>query len=77
MLISLAALAACADDDAQNPPPAPPSSTMTFGGTDATLSVDVADETDERQRGLMGIRTSRWIKGWPSCGPSPSTARSG
>jgi uncharacterized protein len=56
VLVSLAALAACAGDDAQDAPPAPPPSTMTFGGTDATLSVDVADETDERQRGLMGIQ---------------------
>ena len=55
VLMSLTAMAACAGDDAQNAPPASPSSTMTFGGTDATLSVEVADETDEQERGLMGV----------------------
>ena len=71
MLISLTALAACDEGAGQNPPPAPPSSTMTFGGTDATLSVDVADETGERQHGLMGIRHLPADQGMAFVWPEP------
>jgi uncharacterized membrane protein (UPF0127 family) len=71
VLISLTALAACADDAEQTSPPDPPSSTMTFGGTDATLAVEVADETDEQQRGLMGIHQLPADQGMAFVWPEP------
>jgi uncharacterized membrane protein (UPF0127 family) len=70
VLVSLTALAACADDAVRNPPPRP-SSTMTFGGTDATLSVEVADETDEQRRGLMGIEHLPADQGMAFVWPEP------
>jgi uncharacterized membrane protein (UPF0127 family) len=70
VLVSLTALAACAGD-AQNAPPAAPSSTMTFGGTDATLAVDVADETDEQRRGLSGIQHLPADQGMAFVWPEP------
>jgi uncharacterized membrane protein (UPF0127 family) len=69
VLATLILLAACADDDAQDTPPT--SSTMTFGGTGATLSVDLADETEERQRGLMGIRHLPADQGMAFVWPEP------
>ena len=72
VLISLTSLAGCAGDAGQDPPPAPPSSTMTFGGTDATLSVDVADETDEQRRGLMGIQDLPADQGMAFVWPEPT-----
>ncbi len=53
MPLALAALVACSGTDA--PPPDRPPSIVAFDGTDALLYVDVADEPDERSRGLMGV----------------------
>jgi len=68
-LISLTVLTACTDDADQNPPA--PSSTMTFGGTDATLAVEVADETDEQQRGLSDIQHLPADQGMAFVWPEP------
>jgi uncharacterized protein len=50
--VSVALLAGC--DSSSRSAPVPPS-TVTFGGTEATLHVEVADEADEQRRGLMGV----------------------
>jgi len=47
-------LVACGRDMPGRSEPVPPS-TVTFGGTEATLHVEIADETDEQRRGLMGV----------------------
>jgi uncharacterized protein len=73
-LVSLTLLGACIDD-----PPVPsdthPESTVTFGGTDAVLAVDIADDPHERREGLMGIEELPTDQGmafvWP--GPVDST----
>ena len=69
-LAMLIPLAACASDGKQDTPPRP-SSTVTFGGTDATLAVDVADDTDEQQRGLMGIEHLPADQGMAFVWPEP------
>jgi uncharacterized membrane protein (UPF0127 family) len=59
LAVVLAALPAC-DRGSPDTTPTPTGSDealMGFGGTDATLTVEVADDDDERARGLMG-RTS-------------------
>ncbi|HUF59787.1 MAG TPA: DUF192 domain-containing protein [Actinomycetota bacterium] len=50
--LAVAALVACSETDSH---PDRPRSTVAFDGTDALLYVDVADEPDERSRGLMGV----------------------
>jgi uncharacterized membrane protein (UPF0127 family) len=73
-LVSLTLLGACTDD-----PPVPtdthPKSTVTFGGTDAVLTVEIADDPHERREGLMGIKELPTDQGmafvWP--GPVDST----
>jgi uncharacterized membrane protein (UPF0127 family) len=52
-LFALTALAACAGDTikASDRPP----STVAFEGTDAVLYVEIADDAEEQQRGLMGV----------------------
>ena len=50
--LALAALVACSGTETQ---PDRPPSTVAFDGTDALLHVDIADEPDERSRGLMGV----------------------
>jgi uncharacterized membrane protein (UPF0127 family) len=47
------ALAACGADTVE--PWGRPPSSVTFDGTDAKLSVEIADDPEERRRGLMGI----------------------
>ena len=73
-LVSLILVGACTDD-APEPSDALPGSTMTFGGTDATLAVDLADDPQERRKGLMGIEELPADHGmafvWP--GPVDST----
>lgn len=53
-LASLAVLTGCAEDSVGSPPDGP-SSTVAFDGPDALLSVDIADETEEQRRGLVGV----------------------
>jgi uncharacterized membrane protein (UPF0127 family) len=52
LAVALAGLVGCSATD--NDPDRPPS-TVAFEGSDTLLYVDVADETDERRRGLMGV----------------------
>ena len=72
--VSLTLLGACADDPPE-PSDARQGSTVTFGGTDATLAVDLADDPQERQKGLMGVEELPADQGmafvWP--GPVDST----
>ncbi|HEX6581917.1 MAG TPA: DUF192 domain-containing protein [Actinomycetota bacterium] len=72
--VSLTLLAACADDPAV-PSDVHPVSTVTFGGTDSVLTVDIADDPLERREGLMGIEELPTDQGmafvWP--GPVDST----
>jgi uncharacterized membrane protein (UPF0127 family) len=49
------ALTGCAGDTIADSPNRPPS-TVAFEGTDALLHVEIADETGEQRRGLMGVR---------------------
>jgi uncharacterized membrane protein (UPF0127 family) len=53
-LASLALPAGCAGGTVADSPERPPSS-VAFEGTDALLYVDVADESGEQRRGLMGV----------------------
>lgn len=53
-LASLALLTSCAQDSVGSPPDRP-TSTVAFDGPDALLYVDIADETGEQRRGLMGV----------------------
>ena len=73
-IVTLTFLGACTDDTLE-PSDATPESTMTFGGTDATLAVDLADDPQERRKGLMGIEELPADQGmafvWP--GPVDST----
>lgn len=68
-LVSLTLLGACADETPR------PELTVTFGRTDATLAVDLADDPQERRKGLMGIEELPADQGmafvWP--GPVDST----
>ena len=50
----LALLTSCAEDS-EGSPPDRPTSTVAFYGPDALLYVDIADETGEQRRGLMGV----------------------
>ena len=52
-IFALTFLAACAGDTIEAPDRPP--STVTFEGTDAVLHVEIADEAEEQQRGLMGV----------------------
>ena len=52
--LALAGLVACSGPDSH---PDRPPSTVAFDGTDALLHVDIADEPEERRRGLMGIES--------------------
>jgi uncharacterized membrane protein (UPF0127 family) len=52
--VSLAFLTGCAGSTVADPSNRPPS-TVAFEGTDELLSVDIADETGEQRRGLMGV----------------------
>jgi uncharacterized membrane protein (UPF0127 family) len=54
LAVVLAGLVACSGTDTD---PDRPPSTVTFDGTDALLYVDVADEPEERSRGLMGVES--------------------
>ena len=73
-LITLTLLGACTDDTS-GPSESGPASTMTFGGTDATLAVDLARDPQERRKGLMGVEELPADQGmafvWP--GPVDST----
>jgi uncharacterized protein len=51
--LALTALVACGGTN--TPPPDRPPSTVSFEGADALLYVDVADDVEERRRGLMGV----------------------
>jgi hypothetical protein len=53
-LVSLTVLATCAGETNETFPDRP-ASTVTFQGADATLFVEIADDTEERRRGLMGV----------------------
>ena len=50
--LAVAGLVACSGTDTT---PDRPPLTVTFEGNDALLYVDVADETGEQRRGLMGV----------------------
>jgi uncharacterized protein len=52
LISALAGLVACVGGDDR---PARPPSTVTFDGSGAVLYVEVADDTEERRRGLMGV----------------------
>jgi uncharacterized membrane protein (UPF0127 family) len=73
-LVTLTLLGACSEDTPEPRDPGP-GSTVTFGGTDATLAVDLADDPQERRRGLMGVEELPTDRGmafvWP--GPVDST----
>ena len=73
-IVTLTLLGACTDDTPESSETTP-ESTMTFGGTDATLAVDLADDPQERRKGLMGIEERPADQGmafvWP--GPVDST----
>jgi uncharacterized membrane protein (UPF0127 family) len=51
VLVSLTSLAGCGEQGNEGRP----TSTVRFGGTEATLAVEVADDTEEQRRGLMGV----------------------
>jgi uncharacterized membrane protein (UPF0127 family) len=53
-LASWAFVTGCAGDTVKSPPERP-LSTVAFDGTDALLYVDIADESGEQRRGLMGV----------------------
>lgn len=73
-LVTLTLLGAC-NEGTPEPSVPGPGSTVTFGGTDATLAVDLADDPQERREGLMGIQELPADRGmafvWP--GPVDST----
>jgi uncharacterized membrane protein (UPF0127 family) len=69
-LVSLTLLGACTDDTPE-PSDARPGLTMTFGGTDATLAVDLADDPQERREGLMGIEELPADQGMAFVWPEP------
>ena len=73
-LVSLTLLGACADGTSE-PSDTRPASTMMFGETDETLAVDIADDPQERRKGLMGVAELPTDQGmaflWP--GPVDST----
>jgi uncharacterized membrane protein (UPF0127 family) len=50
VLVSLTAIAGCGGQG-----DAWPTSAVRFEGTDATLAVEIADDTEEQRRGLMGV----------------------
>jgi uncharacterized protein len=52
LMLALVGLVACGGTDHD---PDRPLSTVTFEGADELLYVDVADEPEERSRGLMGV----------------------
>lgn len=51
VLVSLTLLSSCGEQGKAGRP----TSTVRFRGTDATLAVEIADDTDEHRRGLMGV----------------------
>jgi hypothetical protein len=53
-LLSVTVLAGCAGE-ANETSTARPTSTVRFQGADATLFVEIADDSEERGRGLMGV----------------------
>jgi uncharacterized membrane protein (UPF0127 family) len=67
VLVSLTFLAGCGERGQAGRP----TSTVRFGGTDATLSVDVADDTDEQRRGLMGVEHLPADQGMAFVWPEP------
>jgi uncharacterized membrane protein (UPF0127 family) len=69
-LVSLTLLGACTDDTPE-PSDSRPGLTMTFGGTDATLAVDLADDPQERREGLMGIEELPADQGMAFVWPEP------
>jgi uncharacterized membrane protein (UPF0127 family) len=54
-LFALTFLAACAGDTIESPDR--PLSTVAFEGTGAVLHVEIADDAEEQQRGLMGVES--------------------
>ncbi|MGH2681036.1 MAG: DUF192 domain-containing protein [Actinomycetota bacterium] len=53
-LVALMVLGACTGDGDETAPPRP-AAMVAFEGTDERLFVEVADDPDERRRGLMGV----------------------
>jgi uncharacterized membrane protein (UPF0127 family) len=68
--ISIAPLAACSGAAPASSGPVPPS-TVTFGGADAKLHVEIADDTDERRQGLMGVEHLPADRGMAFVWPDP------
>jgi hypothetical protein len=69
-LVSLTVLSACAGETNETSPDRP-ASTVTFQGTDATLFVEIADDTEERRRGLMGVENLPTDQGMAFVFPEP------
>ena len=67
--ISIAPLVACSREA---PTPSGPPSTVTFGGTEAKLHVEIADDTDERRQGLMGVEHLPADQGMAFVWPEPA-----
>ena len=66
--VVLAGLVACTGTDTS---PDRPPSTVTFEGIDALLYVEVADDTDEQRRGLMGVEHLPANEGMAFVWPEP------
>jgi uncharacterized membrane protein (UPF0127 family) len=69
-LASAAVLVACAGEPAEEPRDHP-SSSVTFGGPDAKLAVKIADDIEERRRGLMDVEELPADQGMAFVWPEP------
>ena len=69
-LASAAVLVACAGEPGEEPEDRP-SSSVTFGGPDATLFVEIADDVQERRKGLMGVEHLPADQGMAFVWPEP------
>jgi uncharacterized membrane protein (UPF0127 family) len=67
VLVSLTSLAGCGEQGRAERA----TSTVRFEGTDATLAVEVADDTDEQRRGLMGVEHLPANQGMAFVWPEP------
>jgi uncharacterized membrane protein (UPF0127 family) len=67
VLVSLTSLAGCGEQGHAERA----TSTVRFEGTDATLAVEVADDTDEQRRGLMGVEHLPANQGMAFVWPEP------
>jgi uncharacterized membrane protein (UPF0127 family) len=67
VLVSLTVVAGCEESERAKRP----TSTVRFGGTDATLAVALADDPQERRKGLMGIEELPADEGMAFVWPEP------